>query len=129
MKQDKPKSRAADNAALRARRKAQGLVHYREWVTPDEKAKLVEGLAELRQDFIKSREKTERNRLMANLRKLWIESDLSNTKESTQEAIRIDWDNDRHQRIEIKGRNPLQLISALKLAVRELEIELSRDKI
>ena len=45
---DKPKSRAADNAALRARRKAQGLVHYREWVTPEEKSKLVARLAELR---------------------------------------------------------------------------------
>ena len=45
---NKPKSRAADNAALRARRKAEGLVHYREWVTPDEKAALVELLAKLR---------------------------------------------------------------------------------
>ena len=48
MKANKPKSRAADNAAMRARRIEAGLVHYRVWVTPEEKAALVELLAKLR---------------------------------------------------------------------------------
>ena len=42
------KSRAADNAALRARRIAEGLVHHRVWCTPLEKQQLVNRLAELR---------------------------------------------------------------------------------
>ena len=42
------KFRAADNAALRARRTAEGLVHYREYVTPYEKEQLIKRLAELR---------------------------------------------------------------------------------
>ena len=45
---NKPKSRAADNKALRDRRKVDGLVHYREYVTPEEKQKLIEFLAEMR---------------------------------------------------------------------------------
>jgi hypothetical protein len=44
----KPKSRAADNAALRARRKKAGLVSYREYVTPEEKVRLVVCLDNLR---------------------------------------------------------------------------------
>ena len=48
MKMNKPKSRAADNAALRARRIAEGLVHHRVWCTPLEKQQLVNRLAELR---------------------------------------------------------------------------------
>ena len=42
------KSRAADNAALRARRKKAGLVSYREYVTPEEKASLILWLAVIR---------------------------------------------------------------------------------
>jgi NifB/MoaA-like Fe-S oxidoreductase len=52
MNKPKPRSRAADNAALRARRKEQGLVHYREWVTPEEKEHLIKRLAELREKLI-----------------------------------------------------------------------------
>jgi hypothetical protein len=48
----KPKSRAADNKALRDRRKEEGLVHYREWVTPYEKEQLIKRLAELREKLI-----------------------------------------------------------------------------
>jgi hypothetical protein len=43
-----PKSRAADNAALRARRKKTGLVQWRPWVTPEEKASLILWLAVVR---------------------------------------------------------------------------------
>jgi hypothetical protein len=43
-----PKSRAADNAALRARRKQIGLVQWRPWVTPEEKASLILWLAVVR---------------------------------------------------------------------------------
>tara|TARA_R110000824_G_scaffold20481_4_gene77049 strand:- start:1299 stop:1508 length:210 start_codon:yes stop_codon:yes gene_type:complete len=42
------KSRAADNKALRARRKAAGLINYRAWVTPEEKLKLDLSLDKLR---------------------------------------------------------------------------------
>ena len=42
------KSRAVDNAAMRARRIAEGLVHYRVWITPGEKQKLKEYLVKLR---------------------------------------------------------------------------------
>ena len=45
---NKPKSRAADNAALRARRKKAGLVSFREYVTPEEKLRLVVCLDNLR---------------------------------------------------------------------------------
>tara|TARA_R110000823_G_scaffold117359_1_gene240750 strand:+ start:821 stop:973 length:153 start_codon:yes stop_codon:yes gene_type:complete len=45
---NKPKSRAVDNAAMRARRIAEGLVHFRIWVTPGEKEKLNEYLVKLR---------------------------------------------------------------------------------
>jgi hypothetical protein len=45
-----PKSRAADNAALRARRKKAGLVSFREYVTPEEKVSLILWLTVLRCD-------------------------------------------------------------------------------
>tara|TARA_R110000782_G_scaffold215824_1_gene303482 strand:- start:102 stop:272 length:171 start_codon:yes stop_codon:yes gene_type:complete len=46
----KPKSRAADNAALRARRAKAGLVSYRAWVTPQEKVMLTGYLEKLRKN-------------------------------------------------------------------------------
>lgn len=55
---------------------------------------------------------------MTKLERIWIEKDLDN------EAIRIDWDNDRHQRIEIKGNEPKDLIKALDFAVRLLKSEM-----
>tara|TARA_R110002167_G_scaffold3237_1_gene15655 strand:+ start:232 stop:441 length:210 start_codon:yes stop_codon:yes gene_type:complete len=42
------KSRSADNKALRARRKAAGLINYRVWVTQEEKLRLASNLDELR---------------------------------------------------------------------------------
>ena len=44
------KSRAADNAALRARRAADGLISYRSWVTPQEKVMLTGYLEKLRKN-------------------------------------------------------------------------------
>ncbi len=61
---------------------------------------------------------------MAKLEKIWVE-----THANSNPAIRMDWDNDRHQRIEIKGRNPLQVIEALKLAELELKSELHNEEI
>ena len=61
---------------------------------------------------------------MANLKKIWIEE-----VEGEKPAIRMDWDNDRHQRIEIKGSNPLHVISALNGAALMLEEELDKEKI
>jgi hypothetical protein len=46
--QPKPKSIAERSASMRARRIAEGLVHYRVWVTKEEKEQLVKLLAELR---------------------------------------------------------------------------------
>jgi hypothetical protein len=50
MKTNKPKSRAADNKALRKRKADQGFVYYRPDVTPDEKQYLVDKLAEFREN-------------------------------------------------------------------------------
>lgn len=66
---------------------------------------------------------------MAKLKRIWVERDLSKIDEETNDAIRIDWDNDRHQRIEIKGGSPLQVITALKNAALMLEEELYKEKI
>ena len=59
---------------------------------------------------------------MTKLERIWIERDLASTGEN--EAIRIDWNNDRHQRIEIKGNEPKDLIKALDFAVRLLKSEM-----
>lgn len=61
---------------------------------------------------------------MAKLEEIWIENHANSNP-----AIRIDWDNDRHQRIEIRGRNPLHVIEALKLAELELKAELHNEEI
>ena len=61
---------------------------------------------------------------MAELKKIWIEHYANSNPE-----IRIDWDNDRHQRIEIKGRNPLHVIEAFKRIKLELEAELYNEEI
>tara|TARA_R110002153_G_C13332612_1_gene498596 strand:+ start:18358 stop:18558 length:201 start_codon:yes stop_codon:yes gene_type:complete len=66
---------------------------------------------------------------MTKLQNLWIETDSSKVDDYTPTAIRIDWDNDRHQRVEIKGRNPLQVINALKGAALKLESELYKNAI
>lgn len=56
---------------------------------------------------------------MAKLKKIWIEHNSNQNP-----AIRIDWDNDRHQRIEIYGSKPFHLINAFKKAALALEEEL-----
>ena len=61
---------------------------------------------------------------MAKLEEIWVENHANSNP-----AIRIDWDNDRHQRIEIRGRNPLHVIESLELAVLELKSELHNEKI
>lgn len=64
---------------------------------------------------------------MTKLERIWIESGLGST--GGNEAIRIDWDNDRHQRIEIKGDKPEDLIKALDFAVRFLKSEMMDKEI
>lgn len=44
--------------------------------------------------------------------------------ELTPNAIRVDWDNDRHQRVVIKDNNPLEVVNALKKLTRLLEEEI-----
>lgn len=46
---DAPKSRAADMARSRARKRAAGLVEFRAWVTPKEKKMLAEALKRARE--------------------------------------------------------------------------------
>ena len=64
---------------------------------------------------------------MTKLDRIWIERDLAETGQN--EAIRIDWDNDRHHRIEIEGDKPADLIKAMDLAVRMMNSDLSEDLI
>jgi hypothetical protein len=45
---NKPKSRAADNAALRERKAEAGLINYRAWVTKQEKLRMSEFLDDIR---------------------------------------------------------------------------------
>lgn len=61
---------------------------------------------------------------MARLAKIWLEDHAD-----PNPAIRIDWDNDRHQSIEIKGLSPLHVIRALELAALELKAELHNEEI
>lgn len=61
---------------------------------------------------------------MALLKNIWIEE---NNGEKT--AIRIDWDNDRHQRLKMKDSTSKHVICALKAVVLELEKELYLEKI
>ncbi len=61
---------------------------------------------------------------MAKLQEIWIEHNANQ-----RPAIRIDWDNDRHYRIEIGGTNPLHLINAFKKASHILENELSEGNL
>ena len=60
---------------------------------------------------------------MAKLKEIWIERDLAGISE--KEAIRIEWDNDRHQRIKVYGSRPIDLIHAFQQAVMVLENELA----
>lgn len=51
----------------------------------------------------------------ATLEKIWIE--YGDSELGTKDAIRIDWSNDRHQRIDISGRSFQHLITALDRTV------------
>ena len=64
---------------------------------------------------------------MAELKKFWIERNVVEFKGN--DAIRVDWDNDRHQRIEISGGSPKDVIQALGFAVRLLKSELNAGEI
>jgi hypothetical protein len=64
---------------------------------------------------------------VAKLKALWIERDLAEIGE--KEAIRIDWDNDRHQRIVIEGDDPESVSRALKEAGSLIAAEMVHGKI
>ncbi len=66
---------------------------------------------------------------MAQLKDIWVESDLADVDNCSPKALRIDWDNDRHHRIEIKGDEPKHLIKALDFAVRLLKSEMMHKEI
>ncbi len=60
---------------------------------------------------------------MANLKEIWIEN------YKPKPAIRIDWDNGRHHRIEIEGTSPHNVMEALMAAALRIEQALHKDKI
>ena len=66
---------------------------------------------------------------MTKLNRIWIERDLSETTKDTNIAIRIDWDNDRHQRIVIKDDTPSGVSMALEEAVALVNAERVQGKI
>lgn len=66
---------------------------------------------------------------MAKLESFWIETDLEDAINQIPVAIRASWDNDRHQRMQLKGNSPIQVIDALKGMVELLECELYENKI
>lgn len=61
---------------------------------------------------------------MTTLKKLWIEHNFGEKR-----AIRIDWKNDRHQRIEIEDGTPEAVARALKEAGALVNAEREKDKI
>lgn len=61
---------------------------------------------------------------MATLKKIWVEEN-----EKGNSAIRIDWDNDRHQRVEIEGDTPESVSAALKEAGALVNAERVHGKI
>ena len=64
---------------------------------------------------------------MTRLENLWVECDDEGYKVFT--AIRIDWDNGRHQRIRLSGTSPDDLIRALKDAASIIDAEQHRGEI
>ena len=46
---------------------------------------------------------------MTRLTEIWIEHHAGQ-----KPAIRLDWDNDYHHRVEIEGSNPIQVMNALR---------------
>jgi hypothetical protein len=61
---------------------------------------------------------------VARLKKIWIEHDFGQKR-----AIRIDWKNDRHQRVEIEDDSPEAVSRALRTAAELLKTESARGKI
>jgi hypothetical protein len=61
---------------------------------------------------------------MAKLKKIWIEHDFGEKR-----AVRMDWDNDRHQRIEIEASTPESVARALKDAGSLVAAEMAQGKI
>lgn len=62
--------------------------------------------------------------MMAQLERIWIEHHAN-----SKPAIRIDWDNDRHQRIEVKDTRPEGVANALKEAGALVNAERVQGKI
>jgi len=61
---------------------------------------------------------------MSHLEKIWIETDKGGKK-----AIRLDWNNHRHQRIELESDCPASVTRALKKASRLIDMEIADGEI
>jgi len=59
------------------------------------------------------------------LKEIWIE----NCEDGEHKAIRIDWSNDRHQRMRIGGDNPDDVILALEVLALSIKTELAKRTI
>ncbi len=59
------------------------------------------------------------------LKAIWIE----NCDDGEHDAIRIDWSNNRHQRIMIDGDNPDDVILALEVLALSIKTELAKRTI
>lgn len=62
---------------------------------------------------------------MAQLKKVWV----SGNGEDEPFELRIDWDNDRHQAVKIKGKDPQKVMDALEEMVEILDLDAFAGKI
>ena len=63
--------------------------------------------------------------MTAKLKNIWLEPDIYDG----MCAIRIDWDNDRHQRIVIESLKPDDVLLAFRNVVQLLEMEIKNNKL
>jgi len=56
---------------------------------------------------------------MAKLKKLWVKD----ADDCSPAEIRVNWDNDRHQAVQIKGNDPQALMNALEDLIEVLDLD------
>ena len=63
---------------------------------------------------------------MTSLQTIWIEKD---PESGAPAALRVDWDNDRHQRIELSSTDAVGVMKALDFAKRLIRSEYANGEI
>jgi hypothetical protein len=61
---------------------------------------------------------------MAKLKDIWVEENIGQNK-----AFRVDWSNGWHQRVEIKGSNPSDVVDSLSLLAHLIAGDIHDGKI